>query len=198
MTIALSTLGHVSSDSPADIVSLSLTCAPAERGVHCRLQALSRDVRRSPRDVTSEALWICSGVSGAHISSSGTVDAPTNGDVVIEARFLSRQARVAVRLIRDRPGQLLATVRGSVYVETPDGLGSVARARVAVVDGPSAGMWTSTRDDGRFELVGVVPGEATIRVTKTGYESEDVSTTIGRGESHVNVLTALSAELLLD
>jgi hypothetical protein len=184
---ALLAAGLVPSRGEPELASVSLTCAPAKRGAQCRLLALFGDVTRPPRDVTAEASWRVSGVAGAHISPLGIVDAPNAGDVTIETRFETRRARVSVRLVPGQPGQLLATLRGTVYIDTLSGLCPLAHARVALVGGPSAGISTTADDDGTFEFTGVVPGEVTVRASGTGFESGKSSTEVMPGENHLSV-----------
>jgi hypothetical protein len=169
------------------VASVSLTCAPAERGARCRLVALFRDVARMPRDVTAEASWRVTGVTDAHISPIGIVDTPNAGDVTIEARFQTRRASVSVRLVPGQSGQILATLRGTVYVETLSGLCPLAHARVELVRGPSAGISTAAGDDGTYEFTALLPGEVTIRVSGIGFDSSDTSTEVIPGENQVSV-----------
>jgi hypothetical protein len=149
--------------------------------------ALFRDVARTPRDVTAESSWRVSGVADAHISPTGTVDAPNAGDVTIEGRFQMREARVSVRLVPGRPGRVLATLRGTVYAETSSGLCPLAHARVELVRGPSAGISTTAGDDGTYEFTAVVPGQVTIRVSGIGFDSRETSAEMTSGENHLSV-----------
>jgi hypothetical protein len=149
--------------------------------------ALFRDVARTPLDVTADASWRVTGVTDAHISPIGTVDAPNAGDATIEARFQTRGARVSVRLVPGQPGRILATLRGTVFVETLSGLRPLPHARVALVRGPSAGLSTMAGDDGSYEVSGVVPGEVTIRFSRTGFESRETSAEMISGENHLSV-----------
>ena len=184
----LAASGHAPVQDAPEVASLSLSCKPAEQGVRCRLLALFRDVSRSPRDITAEALWQLSGVAGVQISPVGAVDAPTDGDVTIEAHFRGLRARAHARLVRNHAGQLLARVHGRVYVETTGGLRAVPRARVEVVRGQNAGVSTMTRDDGGYELAGLVPGEVTIHAVMLGYAAVELSGAVEVGENCLNVL----------
>jgi carboxypeptidase family protein len=184
----LSACGHVDPPDAHDVASLYLTCTPASRGVHCRLLALSRDASRPARDVTAKASWCVSGIVGARISDDGTVDAPASGDVEITAQFEGRCVEARIGLVRDRPGRMLATVRGHVYAETHGILRPIADARVEVVGGPSAGLATTTCDDGSFELAGVVPGKIDIRAAKIGYDAGESSTQLHPGDNRLSVL----------
>ena len=163
----VSACGRVGWHDGREVASLCLMCASASRGVRCQLLALSRDVSRVPLDVTSNASWRLSGTAGAQISADGVIDAPADGDVEIDAQYASRRAQVHVRLARDRPGQVLATVRGQVYTETGGTLRPVAHVRVEVVGGPSAGLSTMTSEDGGYEFVGVVPGDVVVRAARS-------------------------------
>jgi hypothetical protein len=184
----VSACGCGASPDAQDVAALHLTCAPASRGVHCRLLALSRDVSLSPRDVTAEASWRLSGIAGAHMSVDGVIDAPADGDVEIETQYASRRVRARVRLARDHPGQMLAGVRGQVYAEEDRTLRPIAHARVEVVGGPSAGLATTTLEDGSYEFAGVVTGNIVIRATKIGYTVAEVSTRLDPGDNRVSLL----------
>src|SRR5215471_15972951 len=83
VVVAAMAVGRSRNDGEADIASVSLTCAPAEHGVHCRLLALFRDVARSPRDVTKGAVWHISGIAGVNVSVDGTVESQDSGDAMI-------------------------------------------------------------------------------------------------------------------
>jgi hypothetical protein len=109
-----------------ETASLGLTCAAAGHGVRCRLLAFSRDVSRSPRDVTGDASWRLSGAAGARMSRDGLLTVSQNGDVAIEAEYQSHHAHARARLTRNGPGQMLAALRGWVYVETGSVLKPVA------------------------------------------------------------------------
>jgi hypothetical protein len=170
------------------VASLSLTCTPAVRGVRCRLLAIFQDVSRSSQDITSEAVWLLSGVPGARISPMGVVDAPIHGDVTIEGLFGGRRARTQARLVGNGSGELLTAVHGRVYSETAEGLRTVARARVEVLDGQTAAISTMTREDGTYELTGLVPGEVTIRVTSIGFASAERSSVVLLGENCLSML----------
>lgn len=171
-----------------EVASLYLTCAPASRGVRCQLLALSRDVSHLPLDVTPKASWRLSGIVGAQISPDGVIDAPADGDVEIDAQYASHRVQAQIRLARDRPGQVLATVRGQVYAETGGILRPMAHVRVEVVDGPSAGLSTMTIEDGSYEFVGVVPGDVVVRTAKIGYRAGEGSTHLHPGDNRLSVL----------
>ena len=188
LVAAITAAGSSHSQNAPDVASLSLTCNPIERGVRCRLLALFQDVSRPSRDVTADAVWHLSGVSGAHISPTGAVDAPIDGDVMIASEFGGRKARAHVRLVRNESGQLLAAVRGRVYVETTAGLQTIAGARVEVFDGHRATVATMTREDGTYELTGLVPGSVTIRVARIGYASAERSSVVVVGENWLSVV----------
>ncbi len=184
----LSACGPAGSHEADDVASLSLTCRPAARGVHCRLLALFHDVRRPPRDVTADASWRLAGLAGARMSAEGVVEAPTDGDVKIDAQYDSHHAHAWVRLARNHPGQVLGTLRGLVYAETDGILRPMAHVRVVVVDGPSAGLSTTTLENGSYEFVGIVPGNVMVRATKIGYTAADGSTQLQPGDNRLSLL----------
>jgi hypothetical protein len=177
---------------PDEVAFVQLTCRPASQGVRCQLLALFRDVRRTPQDVTALASWQLIGdVARARISPRGVIEASQTGDVTIDTHYLSHSAHAVVRLVGDQPGQILATVRGRVYAEAAGVLWPVARARVEILNGPSVGRWTTTDGDGSYELMGVVPGDLVIRVTKVGYCAGDQSAQIEPGDNRRSLLLQL-------
>jgi hypothetical protein len=171
-----------------EVASLHLTCAPASRGVRCELLALSRDVSHFPRDVTPNASWRLSGTVGAQMSPDGVIDAPADGDVAIEAQYATQRVQAQIRLMRNRPGQVLATVRGQVYAEAKGMLRPMPHVRVEVVGGPNAGLSTMTTEDGSYEFVRVVPGDVVVRAAKIGYSAGDNSTYLHPGDNRLSIL----------
>jgi hypothetical protein len=177
---------------PDEVAFVRLTCVPISQGLRCQLSALFRDVRRSPQDVTALASWQLIGdVARARISPGGVIEATQNGDVKIDAHYLSHSAHAVVRLVRDHPGQILATVRGRVYVEVEGVLRPVAHTRVEILSGPSVGTWATTDEDGSYELMGVVPGHLEIRATHVGYREADQSAQIEPGDNRQSLLLQL-------
>ena len=180
--------------APEEVASLNLTCSPAAAGLHCRLLALFHDVSQPPRDVTAQASWRLSGVAGAQISRDGAIDAVADGDVGIEALYGSRRVEARGRLHRDQPGQMLASLRGRVYLERDGRLQPAAQASVEVVGGTNAGLSTITHGDGNYELVGLVAGDAVegvdifLRATKAGCSPAEGSTQIHWGDNRLSLV----------
>jgi hypothetical protein len=176
-----------------DVASLSLACRPVARGVQCQLLALSRNGTLAPRDVTAWASWHVAGAAEMHLSPVGVMQATGDGDVVIDTDYQSNTARVAVRLTPNHPAQLLATVRGAIYVSDRGRLRPLAHACVEVVSGPSSGKQTTTHGDGTYELPAVVPGDIVIRATKIGFVPTDLSAQIWPGDNRISVELAVEA-----
>jgi hypothetical protein len=170
------------------VASLRLTCRPIARGVQCQLLALSSDVRRRPRDVTREASWHLSGVSGARMAATGIVEATHQGDAEIDVNYQSQTAHCLVRLTPDNPGQLLAIVRGHAFAQDDDALQPVPGVHVEVVSGPDMGRSATTGRDGAFALAGLMPGSFDLRATKGGYPPTEQHVSAEPGETRTNVL----------
>jgi Carboxypeptidase regulatory-like domain len=175
-------------EQPVDVASLSLACRPASHGVECRLLALLRDATGPPRDVTTRASWHVGGAAEIHLSRLGVIHATGNGDVAIDTDYQSKTARVMVRLTPGHPAQLLATVRGAVYVSDRGRLTPLVNARVEVVGGPGAGNQTTTGGDGTYELPAVVPGDIVIRATRNGFEPAVLSAQIQPGDNRISLV----------
>jgi hypothetical protein len=187
MAAVLSACGAAGVGVPSDVLALRLTCAPASPGLHCVLVALSSDVSRAPRDVTSAATWHLSGGAGATISSEGTVDSAGDGNVEIGAEFQGRAVRLWVKLAHHHPGLVLATMRGHVYTEQDGSLRPAARARVELVAGPGAGRSTTALEDGSYEFPALVPGAVAVRAEKTGCSAGQTSIELLPGENRLNL-----------
>src|ERR1700676_1059062 len=84
--------------------------------------------------------------------------------------------------------QLLATVRGAVYVSDRGRLTPLANALVEVVGGPSLGKRTTTGADGTYELPAVVPGDIVIRATRSGFEPAVLSARIQPGDNRISMV----------
>jgi Carboxypeptidase regulatory-like domain len=177
-----------------DVASLNLACQPIAQGVQCQLLALSRNGTLPPRDVTSLASWHMGGSAQMHLSSVG-MQVNGDGDTIIETNYQSKTARIWIRLTPNRPGQLLATVRGGVYASDRGRLNPLANARVEVVSGPSVGKQTTTRDDGSYELPAVVPGEIVIRAAKIGFVPTDLTAQIWPGDNRISLAIAIEASI---
>jgi hypothetical protein len=171
-----------------DVLSVHLGCAPTATGVRCRLLALSRDVRKLALDVTALAAWQLSGAPGAQMSSDGTVEVRSGGDVDVLGSYDGQEDEIAVRLTPHQPGQVLAVVRGLICVRVLGGLQPVPHADVEVISGPNAGLRTVSLDDGSYELRHVSPAEIVIRATAMGRATGTGETQLGPGENRLGVV----------
>jgi hypothetical protein len=72
-----------------------------------------------------------------------------------------------------------------------EALRPVAHARVEILTGPSVGTWATTDGEGTYELLGVVPGDVVIRVSKVGYRAADQPAQIEPGENRQSLLLQL-------
>jgi hypothetical protein len=177
-------------EQPVDVASLSLACRPVSHGVQCRLLALLRGGTGPPRDVTARASWHVAGTAEIHLSPVGVMHATGIGDVAIATDYQSKTARVMVRLTPGHPAELLATVRGTVYVSDGGRLRPLPNARVEVVGGPSLGKQTATGGDGSYELPALVPGDIVIRATKNGFVPAVLPSRIQPGDNRISLVVA--------
>jgi len=178
-------------DESVDVASLSLACRAVVAGVQCRLLALSRDVTQSPRDVTAWASWHVGGGADLHLPPAGVIQATGDGDVVIETDYESKRARVVVRLTPSQPAQILATLRGVVYIYDRGRLRPVVDACVEVVSGPDLGKHTTTAADGTYELPTLLPGDLAIHITKIGFTPKNLSTQIQPGDNRLSPVISI-------
>ena len=177
------------STNARDVASLRLTCSPAISNVRCRVLALFRDVSQPPRDVTATAVWHVSGVAGARMMVDGFLTTPPSGegDVDVEAEYATHRARVHVHVTGMGPGQMLASLRGHVYVETERAFQPVSLANLEAIGGSSRGRTATTEADGSYEFV-LMPGDVVIRATKLGYSSAEASLEMLPGENRLSLL----------
>jgi hypothetical protein len=179
-------------DESVSVASLSLTCSPVVAGVECRLLALSREASDAPRNVTAWASWHAGSSGHLHLSlAQDVVHATGDGDVAIETEYASRRARVVVRLTSNQPGQILATLRGSVYAYDQGRLEPVAAARVEVVGGASPWNQTVSATDGTFEFPALLPGDVEIRVTKPGFLPAELAAPIRPGDNRASPVMSI-------
>jgi hypothetical protein len=176
-------------DQPMEVAALQLACRPIAHGASCRLLALFHNATQPPRDVTGWASWRVAGAVDLHLSAVGAMEASGMGDIVLDTSYQSHAVRMSVRLIPHGPAQLLATVRGAVYVAGRGRLTPAANAQLEVMSGPShEGGHTTTRDDGTYELVALAPGRAVIHAMKSGFVDTDLSIEILPGVNRVSVV----------
>jgi hypothetical protein len=152
------------------------------------LLALSTDVSRPARDVTSIAIWTVSGTVGGTISPSGVVTAQVEGVVEVYARFEGQAATTRLYLWPSRPGQVLAAVRGHVYAEAAGDLHPISGATVEILNAIGAGPSTESDATGAYQFDAVTPGAVLVRASKAGYAPTDLSIDIYPGENHANLL----------
>jgi hypothetical protein len=179
-------------DESVSVASLSLMCSPVVEGVQCRLLALSHEATDLPRNVTAWASWHAGGSVDLHLlQAEDVVLATGDGDVAIETDYASRRARVVVRLTPNQPGQMLATLRGSIYAYDKGRLEPVAAARVEVVGGGTPWNQTVSATDGTFGFPALVPGDVEIRVTKSGFLPAELTTPIRPGDNRASPVMSI-------
>jgi hypothetical protein len=117
----------------------------------------------SARDVTAESVW--GSTSGELVVvAPGIVNGQTAGTVSLRASFNTLISTREVIIVPD------GTYRLTGVVSDPDAPGGpVAGARVEVTEGPGRGLVAMTSSTGDYALYGIA-GQATLRVTKEGYE----------------------------
>jgi hypothetical protein len=186
--LSLPGCGREGSRDSLSIAAVRLTCGPIDRGVQCRLLALSRDASQAPRDVTREAAWRLSGVRGARVNAGIVEAAGDLGDAEIAASYQSLSAHRMVRLNRAGPGQVLAVLSGRALTEDKGALRPVAAVRLEVVGGPDAGKSVMTDRDGGYELAGLAPGKLELRATRPGYDVTSVTVSLEAGDARLTVL----------
>jgi hypothetical protein len=188
LAVAVSAGCGLHREAPSPVASLRMTCVPESDGVRCRVIALSRDVSQAARDVTSKVSWRLSGSGTGRMSPPGVIHTVLEGNLDVTAQYEWASAHGAVRLALGRPGQLLGAIHGTVFAEDETPLHPMPGVNVVIVSGDSAGTQTSTRADGTYDLVWIVPGEVVLRATKTGYEPTEATAVLLPGDTAVNLV----------
>ena len=179
-------------EPPGPVASLSLTCASIPDGVRCRVIALSRDVSQAARDVTGDVSWRLSGSATGRMSPPGVIHTVLDGNLDVNAQYESASAHAAVRLALGSLGRLLGAIHGTVYAEDDTRLRPLPGVHVGIGRSDSAGTQTSTRTDGTYDLVWIVPGEVVLHATKTGYEPTEATTALLPSDTTISLVLQAS------
>jgi hypothetical protein len=128
----------------------------------------------STSDVTLRSTWSSSNTAIATVGPSGIVTALSDGSVTITAKYdnLSGTAKTVVSPL------VVYSVIGYV---SEAGFGLLGGARVQVLDGPSAGLSTTSGADGSYTLSGVRAGtKFTLQTSLDGFLTDQRAMTLTR------------------
>jgi hypothetical protein len=128
----------------------------------------------STEDVSLRATWTSSDQSVAIVGPSGIVTAKTDGTVNISATYQG-----ASGALKTTVSPLVVFAVGGNVTET--GFGAIPGAKIQVLDGPSAGLNTTTDASGTYMLPGVRAGvKFTLQISVDGFTGDQRSMTLSK------------------
>ena len=158
-------------------------------GESLRFTATTHFSDGSSRDVTKEVIWTSSNTSVLSIQSDGLATARETGETVVRATATSLVATKDVVIVPAGTFRLTGKVTEADALTVP-----VRDALVSVTSTSAPPLSTTTDETGAFRLYGVSP-DATVRVTKNGYEPHIREVSIV-GHQTLNVELKLAAPRL--
>jgi hypothetical protein len=126
------------------------------------------------------------------MSPPGVIHRVLDGNLDVDAHYESASAHAAVRLALGKPGRLLGAIHGTVFAEDDMRLRPLPGVQLEIVSGDSAGTLTTTRSDGTYDLVWIVPGEVVLHATKARYEPTEATTALRPGDTAISLVLSAS------
>jgi carboxypeptidase family protein len=136
-----------------------------------------RSPRRTPptRDVTGLSSWSTSDNTIATVNSVGFVTVYKLGDVAVRANY---QDLDGFETMRVEPGGFSYYDRAlSGWVRDAQDNSTLPGATVLILDGANSGRTTTVRPDGAYLMVELQPGTFTVRFSRAGYVTKDLTFT---------------------
>ena len=145
--------------------------APGEKGA---FKASARYADGSLRDVTQEAVWTSSDPLVVSMASGGEATGHANGEALVSFSLGDRKSE-------RRPLLVLAPGTFMVSGNALDGDARILGAHIELLTQTGAPITTTTSNwEGRYQLYGV-PDNATIRVTRDGFQAAVVAVATAAG-----------------
>lgn len=142
------------------------------------------------RDVTGLSTWSTSDNTIATVNSVGFVTVYRIGDVAVRARYQDMDAFVTIHGVV--PGGLSYYYRAfSGWVRDAQDNSTLPGATVLILDGANSGRTTTVRPDGAYLMVELQPGTFTVRFSRAGYATKDLTFTLP-GDKLISLDAALS------
>ena len=167
--------------------SVYLKCAAVARNLHCQLIALSNDVSRPARDVTTDANWQVSPTTRARLAGPGLVEPLDAGDVDIDVRYASKTAHAAARFTPNEGPELLGSLHGQAFSQTDNGRTPISGVRITVMNDDTDND-VMTDKNGIYELAKLAPGDVMLHAVKSGFFPADVAARVWAGDTNVSFI----------
>lgn len=137
---------------------------------------------QSTQDVTTQATWESSDANVATVSSSGRLVMVGPGECEIKGTYKGVATTRRLSVVRPSPG--IGLVAG-VLSDATSGR-AVVGARVEIVNGVNAGLFTVSDGNGYYAIPNIVNGQLTLRVTRDGYIATEATANV-LGNTQVDI-----------
>ena len=168
------TVGPTQGTPPVDSLELSGVPATGTVGDRFPLKVIATNLHGATEDVTAKVTWGSSNDATAAVSREGelTLVGPGSCEIRASIEGVSTATPVSVEPRPPASNTLAGVVSDGA---TRRGL---ANATVSVVDGPNAGRSATTDESGFYSLPALIHSSFTVRVTRSGYEPAEATTTL--------------------
>jgi len=176
------TVGPTQGTPPVDSLELSGVPATGTVGDRFPLKVIATNLHGATEDVTAKVTWGSSNDATAAVSREGelTLVGPGSCEIRASIEGVSTATPVSVEPRPPASNTLAGVVSDGA---TRRGL---ANATVSVVDGPNAGRSATTDESGFYSLPALIHSSFTIRVTRSGYEPAEATTTLS-DDAHLDL-----------
>ncbi len=176
------TVGPTQGTPPVDSLELSGVPATGTVGDRFPLKVIATNLHGATEDVTAKVTWGSSSEATAAVSREGelTLVGPGSCEIRASIEGVSTATPVSVEPRPPASNTLAGVVSDGA---TRRGL---ANATVSVVDGPNAGRSATSDESGFYSLSALIHSSFTIRVTRSGYEPAEATTTLS-DDAHLDV-----------
>ena len=168
------TVGPAQATPPLDSLELSGVPTAGTVGDRFPLKVIATNLHGATEDVTSRVIWSSTSEATAAVSREGELVLVGAGKCEIRASIEGVSTGTPVSVDPRPPDR--STLSGSV-TDSVSRRG-ITNATVQVLDGPNAGRSASTDESGFYSLPALIQGSFTVRVTRSGYETAEATTTL--------------------
>jgi hypothetical protein len=155
---------------------LVVNCPLEVNGYPCRATVYT-DNGGPIRDVTGLSSWSTSDSSIATVNSIGFLTVYRIGDLAVRAKYQDLDGFATMQGVV--PGGLSYYYRAlSGWVRDGQTNSTLPGATVLILDGANSGRTTTVRSDGAYQMVELQPGTFTVRFSRAGYVTIDLTFTL--------------------